>query len=134
MRNQTSESPQASSLTPLWQWVPRRPVKKSAKVWAAGLQRKLHCPLWESRQPSSCSIPLTSKSARNQRPRGLSQRGWGKVGSKPEATEASGAPPTLTSPRLGVFAVSPAGAGAARSQSVRFKCIKTLKSFIRFHK
>ena len=40
----------------------------------------------------------------------------GEAGAKPEAAEAGEAPPAPSSPLLGVFAVSPAGAGAARSQ------------------
>ena len=40
----------------------------------------------------------------------------GGSGRKPEAAEAGEAPPAPSSPLLGVFAVSPAGAGAARSQ------------------
>lgn len=40
----------------------------------------------------------------------------GKAGGKPEAAEAGRAPPAPSSPLLGVFAVYPAGAGAARSR------------------
>lgn len=110
--------------TSLWEQVPREPVKKSGQSPCYGAQLTASCSLRDyGNQPSACPIPLPKAPATGapEGSPGGDEGGGGAVagggsGRKPEAAEAGEAPPAPSSPLLGVFAVSLAGAGAARSR------------------
>lgn len=100
-------------LTPLREQVPREPVKKSGQ--SPGCRDALTDLLSPLVEHSSCLPHSTNfqKPWDRRSPQRDLLQGTREGGSKAEAAEVGGAPPSPppSSQRLGVFAVSPAGAG-----------------------